>query len=39
MEIRLIIYGALLTAVMVFYPSGMSGLIWKMGDWLKKRKH
>lgn len=39
MEIRLIIYGALLTTVMVFYPSGMSGLIWKMGDWLKKRKH
>ena len=38
MEIRLIIYGALLTAVMVFYPAGMAGLIWRIGDRLKKRK-
>jgi len=38
MAVRLIIYGALLVTVMVFYPAGMAGLIWKMGDWLKKRK-
>lgn len=38
MAVRLIIYGALLVTVMVFYQAGMAGLIWKMGDWLKKRK-
>ncbi len=37
MEIRLIIYGALLTTVMVFYPAGMSGLIRRIGDRLRKR--
>jgi len=38
MAIRLIIYGALLVTVMVFYPAGMAGLIWSAGDMLKRRK-
>ncbi len=36
MAIRLIIYGALLVTVMVFYPAGMAGLIWSIGEAVKK---
>jgi branched-chain amino acid transport system permease protein len=35
MEIRLIIYGLLLVLVMVIYPAGIAGLIWKIGKILK----
>lgn len=38
MEVRLIIYGLLLVLVMVFYPPGMAGLIWKIGEKLKLTK-
>ncbi len=38
MEIRLIIYGALLVTVMVFYPRGMAGVVWAIGAKCKKRE-
>lgn len=38
MEVRLIIYGLLLVIVMVIYPAGMAGLIWKVGELLKLHK-
>lgn len=38
MEVRLIIYGLLLVLVMVIYPAGLSGIIWKIGEWLKLYK-
>ncbi|MDD5468811.1 MAG: branched-chain amino acid ABC transporter permease [Anaerolineales bacterium] len=38
MEVRLIIYGLLLVLVMVIYPAGMAGVIWKVGELLKLHK-
>jgi branched-chain amino acid transport system permease protein len=38
MEVRLIIYGLLLVLVMVVYPAGLSGIIWKIGEKLKLHK-
>jgi len=38
MEVRLIIYGLLLVLVMVIYPAGLAGIIWKVGELLKLHK-
>jgi branched-chain amino acid transport system permease protein len=35
MEVRLIIYGLLLVLVMVLYPAGLAGIIWRIGRLLK----
>lgn len=38
MEVRLIIYGLLLVLVMVFYPTGLAGILSILTTYLKKRK-
>lgn len=39
MEVRLIIYGLLLVLTMVFYPPGLAGIVWRIGEKLGLIKH
>jgi branched-chain amino acid transport system permease protein len=39
MEVRLIIYGLLLVLTMVFYPPGLAGIVWRIGEKLGLVKH
>lgn len=39
MEVRLIIYGLLLVLTMVFYPPGLAGVVWRIGEKLGLIKH
>jgi branched-chain amino acid transport system permease protein len=39
MEVRLIIYGLLLVLTMIFYPPGIAGIVWRIGEKLGLVKH
>jgi hypothetical protein len=39
MEVRLIIYGSLLVLTMIFFPPGLAGIVWKIGEKLGLVKH
>jgi branched-chain amino acid transport system permease protein len=37
LEVRLLIYGLLMIAVMIFFPSGMAGIYYKASQFIRKR--